>query len=114
MTRASLTQQVEAPTRQQLELAYRQLRQPNHWPKTLDAALAEPTFATCLLAMARNLGRARWTGHTAAPGLPRGPVPADPGDPTATPHPGPSLITSRWSARRGVDLKRLAANDLDD
>ena len=45
------------PTTAQLELALRQLWRPGY-PRTLDEALAHPTFGHCVRGLARNLGRA--------------------------------------------------------
>lgn len=101
------------PTRQQQELAFRQLRRPNRWPATLDDCLRHPVFSVCINAMARQLGRPAWQGHPAAPSLPRGPVPPTPTGPARVVRP-PSPITDRWSNKRGVDMKRRAANDHDD
>ena len=102
-------------SRQSLEMAYRQLREPNRWPATLDAALAHPTYGVCLRAMARNLGRPVWQPRVVAAGLPQGlPVPPTPTQPPVRP-PAPRLApqVAEWRSR-GIDLKRAAANDHDD
>lgn len=99
------------PTREQLELAFRQLARPHRWPATLDAALAQPHFATCLRRIALNLGRPRWQGRPAAPGLPNGAAQYVPPTPSAPP---PRVGSSGPAGGRTVDRKRAAANDLDD
>lgn len=103
------------PTREQLELAFRQLARPDRWPATLDKALAVPHFRICLRRLAISLGRPRWQPVPVAPGLPRGgPVPPTPAAPPARQRndfPGPD--TGTWK-KRGVDMKRRAANDHDD
>lgn len=43
-------------TDEQLRLAFRQISRPS-WPSTLEAALADPVYRTCLYGIARNLGR---------------------------------------------------------
>lgn len=107
------------PTREQLQLAYRQLAHPARWPRTLDQALAHPTLGICLRALARQMGRAAWRATPAAPSLPRGPVPPTPTQPPQRQHsraPGTGRIDETWPPRRtpGVDRKRAAANDRDD
>jgi hypothetical protein len=44
------------PTDEQLRLAFRQISRPS-WPSTLEAALENPLYRTCLIGMARNLNR---------------------------------------------------------
>jgi hypothetical protein len=108
----------EHSTDEQLRLAFRHLRRPNSWPTTFEAAMADPTFALCLRAMARNLGRPKWQASPVAPSLPAAPVPPTPTAPparTPTPAPPPPPRTKHKAPRKaGVDLKRRAANDLDD
>jgi hypothetical protein len=102
------------PTREQLQLAYRQLARPDRWPRTLDAALAHPTFGICLRALARQLGRPAWFSAGSAPAnAVQPPIPPNP--PAPRPRPA-SRINETWPPRRGggVDLKRAAANDRDD
>lgn len=101
-------------TPEQLQLAYRQLARPDRWPPTLEQALAHPTLGICLRALARQLSRPRWTGCPVAPALPAGYVPPTPTEPPPRSKPAASPITHQWSRRRGIDLKRAAANDLDD
>jgi len=101
------------PTLEQLRLAYRQLSHPNRWPP-FDAAVDHPVYGTCLRALARNLGRPCWQPVPIAVSLPQGqPVPPTPDAPLRR-TPVVSPITSRWSAARGIDLKKRAANDRDD
>ncbi len=45
------------PTQAQLLMAYRELRN-EHWPDTLEATLAHPTFGKCLRQAARHRHRA--------------------------------------------------------
>lgn len=106
------------PTREQLQLAYRQLAHPGRWPRTLDGALAHPTLGVCLRALARQISRPAWQGHPVAPSLPRGAVPPTPQNAPARQQvrqPGAG-IDGNWPPRRSsaVDLKRAAANDRDD
>jgi hypothetical protein len=89
------------PTKQQLELALRQLWRPGH-PRTLHEALEHPTFGHCVRGLARNLGRAQPPAK-APHRLPLAPVPA-----TTTAPP------IRRQNPRGLDRKRAAANDFDD
>lgn len=101
------------PTPEQLRLAYRQLQRPHTWPPTLEAALAHPVYGKCLRALARNLGRPAHGGH-AAHSLPTGPAvpPVQPAPPRR--HKATDEGVNLWTRRRGIDLKRAAANDLDD
>lgn len=106
-------------TLEQLQLAYRQLSHPGRWPPTLEQALAHPTLGICLRALARQLSRPRWTGSPVAPTLPGGYVPPTPTDPPLRKPPRPSGGAAhspqhQESRRRGIDLKRAAANDRDD
>jgi hypothetical protein len=97
------------PTRQQQELAYRQLRRPS-WPDTLDAALAQRTYEVCINAVARRLSRA-----SACAGA-RPPVVGQPGayvPPTPTAPPLPARMRLPNLAGR-FDARRAAANDRDD
>lgn len=114
MSRSSAAATTTAePTLEQLRLAYRQLSNPNRWPP-FEAAVDHPVYGTCLRALARNLGRPRWRPVPVAVSLPRGqPVPPTPTQPPVRQQArtGPHLGT--W-ARRGIDLKRAAANDRDD
>lgn len=101
------------PSREQLQLAFRQLRRPSGWPASLDAALQHPVYGICLRAMARTMGRPKWVGHPVAPSLPTAPVPPTP---TAVPakSAAPAPIPRKRRGKRSVDLKRAAANDRDD
>lgn len=101
------------PTPEQLRLAFRQLQRPHTWPPTLEAALAHPVYGKCLRALARNLGRPAHGGH-AAHSLPTGPAvpPVQPAP--ARRHKATDEGVNLWTRRRGIDLKRAAANDLDD
>lgn len=110
------------PSREQLQLAYRQLAPPNRWPRTLDAALAHPVYGICLRALARQLGRPAWFSASASArptpttGTQATPAPAVPPNPPAPRARPASRINETWPPRRGggVDLKRAAANDHDD
>lgn len=118
------------PSRESLALAFRQLRRPDRWPATLDAALAHPTLGTCLRAMARNLSRPAWQPRQVVVGLPQGlPVPTTPTEPPASTRPAPSPQAQAqrrgpqlndWKSRPitmgapARDMKRAAANDRDD
>ena len=113
-------QPIAEPTREQLQMAYRQLARPDRWPRTLDAALAHPVYGICLRALARQLGRPAWFSANARPATAAGAqiasapaVPPNPPAPRARPS---SRINETWPPRRGggVDLKRAAANDRDD
>jgi hypothetical protein len=73
------------PTREQLELAFRQLRRPHAWPATLDDALRSRAHATCLRAMAQQLGRAAACAGASKPRTPPGAPPVPP-----TPQAAPS------------------------
>lgn len=117
---ARASAQVEAqapaePTREQLQLAFRQLRRPSGWPASLDAALQHPVYGICLRAMARNLGRPAWLSQPVAPSLPRGFVPPTPTVPPLRQQPArPRTELGAWPARRGGhDCKKLCANDKD-
>ncbi len=69
------TDTVAAPTRDQLELAYRNLWH-HGWPATLDDALARPGYKAAILGVARNMHRrvtSTGTLHT-LPNLPAPPV----------------------------------------
>lgn len=105
-------------TPEQLQLAYRQLSRPGRWPPTLEQALAHPTLGICLRALARQLSRPRWTGSPVAPTMPAGYVPTTPTEPPPrkAQRPGGAAHSPQhleWR-RRGIDLKRAAANDRDD
>lgn len=107
------------PTPEQLQLAYRQLARPDRWPPTLEQALAHPTLGICLRALARQLSRPRWTGSPVAPTMPGAwvlPTPTEP-PPRKAQRPAGGAAHSpqhlEWR-RRGIDLKRAAANDRDD
>lgn len=116
---ATLRKTRPEPTREQLALAFRQLRRPDRWPATLDAALAHPTLGTCLRAMARNISRPAWQAHVPTATLPRGlPVPPTPTDaplskvaPRGTALQAPQFPD--WKSRP-IAMKRAAANDRDD
>lgn len=114
------------PSAEQLRLAYRALQQPNHWPPTLESALAHPVYGVCLRAKAREMSRAR---PVSAPlqlaSLPRDvpPVPPTPVHPPSTRRNGtpltqPAPVSQRPAAaprqRSLLDRKRAAANDFDD
>lgn len=120
------------PSVEQLQLAYRALRQPNHWPPTIEAALAHPVYGVCLRAKAREMGRARpVTAPLQLASLPHD-VPPIPPTPAHPPSPRRNSATLAEPARqerpphvsrrpaaaprpRGlVDRKRAAANDFDD
>lgn len=96
-------------------LAYRQLYRPG-WPSFDDLALPQHhARAVCVEGLARNLARASWQGQPMATGLPRGlPVPPTPQAPPVRKPSDASPIIGRWSKRRGIDMKRAAANDVDD
>lgn len=104
-------------TREQLLLAYRQLKRPD-WPHTLEEAMADSVRAGCIKGMARCLSRAKFGGgqqRTAPRTLPG--APPVPPTPTHLPKPrgkaqdgGPRL---RPMSQR-FDAKRAAANDRDD
>jgi len=107
------------PTPEQLQLAYRQLARPDRWPPTLEQALAHPTLGICLRALARQLSRPRWTGSPVAPTMPGAwvlPTPTEPPLRKAQRPAGGAAHSPQhleWR-RRGIDLKRAAANDRDD
>lgn len=112
------------PTTDQLELALRQLWRPGY-PRTLDEALAHPTFGHCVRGLARNLGRAS-APATRPHRLPTAPVPPTPTHEPSRPRRPPvgAMAPGEAQARLGtwkralqpgwIDRKRAAANDLDD
>lgn len=111
-----------ALTLEQYALAYRHISRPG-WPP-LEQCLRDHVRRTCLAGIARNLGRARWQPAPVATAMPQGlPVPPTPTAPPAklaTPRAPRNAFGSlpipqvRDWTKRGVDLKRAAANDLDD
>ena len=108
----------QEPSREQLELAFRQLARPHLWPATLDQALARPHMALCLRKLAQQLGRPAWqagqpraVGTSApVPHTPTAPPPRRPGSPA----PNPRTALGHSGKPRGVDMKRAAANDRDE
>lgn len=102
-------------TDEQRRLAYRQLSRPG-WPPFDDLHLPQHHHrAVCVEGLARNLARAQWKPAAMATGLPHGlPVPPTPQAPPVRKPSDASPIIGRWSKRRGIDLKRAAANDVDD
>lgn len=100
----------EEPTRQQQQLAYRQLWKFG-WPETLEAALASPVHLVCINAVARRLGRAP-VPATPVPCLGIGaPVPPTPTEPPQHKPGG----RQPWRMPAGAfDAKRAAAGDRDD
>lgn len=105
------------PTLEQYRLAYRQINRPG-WP-SFDEAMASRVHRICLAGIARNLARPPWQPAPAAAGMPRGPaVPPTPTQPpprtAAVPAGGaPHIAQGRDWRKRGIDLKRAAANDID-
>lgn len=104
-----MASQLPEPSRQQQELAYRQLRSPN-WPDTLDAALAHHSYAVCINAVARRLSRANVCAGGRPPrvGQPDAFVPPTPTQPPVARRMRLPNLTGRFDARRA------AANDFDD
>lgn len=120
------------PTAEQLQLAWRQMRNRNGCPATLEAALASSAWHVPLVCLARQLGRrigagpgpgaaaqaaARLGTATYVPPTPAGPPPRSP-QATAR-HPGHQHrqgvpMHRLRAATPGRDGKRAAANDLDD
>jgi hypothetical protein len=88
------THPAPAPPEERLRLAYRQLYRPG-WPASFEAAMAHRTYSVCITGAARTLNRVSWSDRARRPTLPAAHVPPTP-------------------LHRGVDLKRLAANDKDD
>lgn len=96
------------PTAEQLALAWRQMRNRDACPATLEATLAHPVWSRALHGLAVNLSRRPTTGPgpaaDAASRLGTGTyVPPNPS--------APARIT--YPRLAGVDRKRLAANDRD-
>jgi hypothetical protein len=89
----------EPLTEEQLRLALRHLQRP-HWPTTLDAVLAHPTYGPCVRGLARQLQRQR-------PCLPTISVRRGPPVPPTQTAPRPVNKQPRFDARKA------AANDFD-
>lgn len=127
MTRAATAAPAPDPaaglTDDQLRLAYRHISRPG-WPP-LEQCLhgADDHWRTCLAGIARNMGRPVWQPAPMATGMPQGvPVPPTPlAQPAkaaparaARPFGSPALPQGKDWRKRGIDLKRAAANDRDD
>lgn len=107
------------PTDEQLRLAYRQLSRPHTWPPTVEAALAHPVYGKCLCALARQLNRPGAHVHNGSPQHLAHRLPQGPAVPPVQPapvrrHKATDEGVNLWTRRRGIDLKRAAANDLED
>lgn len=95
------------PTRAQLLLAYRELR--NHlWPDTLEATLTHPTFGLCLRQAARHRHRANPCAQR------RVVLGAAHIVPPTQAAPPPTTAGRRIYALPTYDAKRAAANDRSD
>lgn len=82
------------PTHAALRQAWGRMTSLNR-PATLEAALVHPVWGICVRAAARELVRTHW--------------------PQVKPHPQATApAITRRAAPVGIDLKRRAANDLDD
>jgi hypothetical protein len=88
-------------TDEQLQLAWRHLRRPPHWPELLEDALEHELYGPCIRGLARSLSRPSWVARHAA---------AQPA-PASRPAGGPvRQPPSHWT----FDAKRAAANDRDE
>jgi hypothetical protein len=116
------------PTLEQLRLAYRHMARPG-WPSTLEAALQVHTYRICITGLARRMSRPEWKPqprplHLVANGATVPPTPTVPpavprsrGPLREGPHvPGTTNLGSFHRARpaQWLDVKRLAANDIED
>lgn len=118
------------PTPEQLQMAWRHLRDRNGCPATLEAALASPAWHVPVVCLARQLGRrigvpqgqgaaaqaaARLGTATYVPPTPAG---APPRSAQAAARPNGHLQRQGVPLHRlrpaGRDGKRAAANDIDD
>jgi hypothetical protein len=128
---------LQDPTPEQLAMAFRHLARPG-WPCTLELALEKHSYRTALVQVARNLGRAKATAKRMH-ALPQLPAPDTPGPRELTgsakygrsPYSiatGPMTELTSWRGsspkqmmagaphiqRKYFDVRKAAANDLDD
>ena len=137
---STATDRAAAPTAEQLQMAWRQMRGRNGCPETLEAALGHRVWAKALHGLAVTLNRrlrepgGASSGAAAAAAARLGAGHYVPPEPTAAPRTqvlrlaGPATSAAPAArapaarplpmhlarARNGIDGKRAAANDLDD
>jgi hypothetical protein len=100
-------------TRDQLQVAYRQLFRPG-WPATLEDVLLDPLRGPLVKGMARSMSRAAFRLQMVQHRLPTAPVPTTP---TAPPAKQGQFVArgGRWSNNQPIfDVRKAAANDLKD
>lgn len=127
---AANTERLPEPTRAQLAMAFRHMRRPG-WPTSLDDALAVHHYRICITGLARRMNRPGWTPSSLPLQLMSAgaPVPPTPRSPPSVARQRLRLLTPDELAQRNaagigvwsrtkpagrLDVKRLAANDIED